>query len=557
MFEYSLIVVGNHAENVTFTMLAVLCFFRVHSSRHRNLAVFLAGLTSGVALTIFLGALVPVALLFATHVGLVGWRKGAREVALAGAGFFLGLVPLALANTMAGGQRGLSFLGAKLGGEGAGFDAARFAGRLGEFFTIHLPRAGQFPDWLGIPGAVPGYLFTAAFVLAYALALPETLRAVVELVRGALGAGAVRADGNAAVPRAALPLLTLYLPLTAVAYALSNLKMGDHAGSAGYRYFLPHFLFSILLIAVVAGRRRGAWRAALLAAAFLPGLFTLELIDPSFSHAGNGADYDGYNMKQNARVLLNTHNAYTHEEVVRLAESYPPVFRERVYYGLGFYEAFKRPPTGERQGALAGDLELSGLIDGYPEERRPDLARGVGTWLWWPHGPDQGPLTPERWALLARWYAEGDPYALLAAEGLVAKWGPLLEGELAAHLELNLGAVSRSHAEQPLPLAAAVARGFGLDCGRLLRRGIRAEIEAVDAARMRLPGDTAGDFYVGLGMGLADGGERPALPARALAWVPAARAEAVLRGFESRLVEIYGSAAAAEVLAGVVTPPGW
>ena len=553
MFEYSLIVVGNHGENVTFTMLAVLAFFRVHSSTHRTAALFLAGLAGGVALAIFLGALVPVALLFATHVGLVGWRRGLREVPVATAGLLLGLVPLLLANALAGGQRGWAFLAAKFGESDAGFDAGLFAQRVGDFFALHLPRAGQFPDWLGLPGAVPGTVFLAAFVAAYALSLPGAVRSVAELVRGGLGGGALAAardEAGGALPRAVLPLLILYLPLTAIAFGFSNLRMGDHAGSAGYRYFLPHFLFAILLIAIAAGRRSGTLRLGLLVAAFAPGLFSLDLIDPSFSRPNLGAHYAGYNMKQNARVLLMPKNGLTVPEIVRLAESYPPIFRARVYYGLGFYEPFGREPIGRH----AEDTILSELFAAYPEERRPDLGRGAGTLLW---STDERPVPAEAWTLLARWHAEGDPSAGWAAEGLCSKWGPLREGELAGHLQLNLGAVSRSHADQDLPLAAAVARGFGLDCGRLLRRGIRSEIEAVDAARKRIPAEVSRDFYFGLGMGLADGGEEPAIPGRSVEWVPKGRGTAVVNGFLSRLAEIYGPGAAPGVLGGIEMPLGW
>ena len=128
LFQYTLLPVGNHAENVTFTMLALWAFLRVHASPRPHLALLLAGFSAGFALSVFLGALIPIALLFALHAGLVGWRRSLRELPLAAGGFLLGLVPLVVANTLAGGARGLSFLSEKFkGSTGAeAFDWASF-----------------------------------------------------------------------------------------------------------------------------------------------------------------------------------------------------------------------------------------------------------------------------------------------------------------------------------------------------------------------------------------------------------------------------------------------
>jgi hypothetical protein len=316
LFQYTLLPIGNHAENVTLTMLALWAFLRVHASPRRGPALFLAGLVSGLALSIFLGALVPVALLFALHAGLVGWRRALREVPLALFGFAAGLVPLFAANTLAGGARGLSFRSEKFKGstEAAAFDWSLFWTRLGDFFTVHLPRASASHDLLGIPGDVADALFLAAAAAAGALALPGALRGLLELARGLVGRGALTAgeaerDSEAAravVGRAALVLVFAYVPLTAVAFALSDLRMGDHAWpleAAGYRYFLPTLLFALLLIALTSARLlRGnaAARAAgvaLLAAAFGAGCFDLALVDLGSPRKGAGAHYAGHNVK--------------------------------------------------------------------------------------------------------------------------------------------------------------------------------------------------------------------------------------------------------------------
>ena len=583
LFQYTLLPVGNHAENVTLTMLAVWAFLRVHRAnggaqggaggawRSSVGGLLLAGLAAGLALSIFLGALVPVVLLIGLHAGLVGWRRALRELPIALAGFAVGLVPLVSANTLAGGARGLSFLTEKFKGstEAEAFDWGAFGDRLELFFTVYLPRAGTSRDFLGVAGDVADLVFLGAFLAAALLSLPAALRGLVELVRGLVGRGALELGGAAALRRAILVPLYVYLPLTGVAFALSDLRMGDHAWpmeSAGYRYFLPHFLFAILLIALTAARL-GSARAlgartlgvSLGGAAVFTGLFVLELVDLDGPAKGAGAHYPGYNVKQTARTLFLPQNELVvqtpdgprvdYATLVEIAESYPPRLREQVYFGFGFYEPYlldlqRFPPA----------LEPSAVLAPYPAWRRPDLARGLGANMR-QRQLSPGELPQSSWDTLARYVAEGEPLRERFAEGLCTRWSPLLAMDTPEHVETNLVLTIRTF-ERVRPLASAVARGFGHDSGRLVALGMPYQIELVRAARQRLPGPLQRPFFVGLGMGLADGAERPAIPERVDAWVPPEHRADVLRGFSDRMTEVFGGDARA-ALERAPVPAAW
>ena len=566
LFQYSLLPAGNHAENVPFAMLAAWAFLRVHGSARPHLGVFLAGLCGGVALTISFAALVPVALLFALHAGLVGLRRSARELPLALAGLALGLAPLFVANTLAGGARGLSFLQAKFqGSAGGSIDWSLIGERLALFFGEYLPRSAAAHDFLGLSGDVADLLFLGAFVAAALLSLPQALRGLAEIARGLFGAGALARGGDGALGRAILVLLYAYLPLTGLAFALSDLRMGDHAWpfeAAGYRYFLPHFLFAILLIALTAARlwsRGGPARAvgaALGAVALASGTFDLALVDLASQQKGVGAHYEGHNVKQTARTLFRPENQLRPDDdadyagIVRIAESYPPPWREQIYFGLGFYEPYRILLH-----AFPPDLEPSLVLAPYPPERHADLARGIGTLM--RHRETAPAELPDAvWQALERYAASAEPLAERVAEGLATRWSPLLASDTATFLDEDLLLLERLRARVPA-LSEAAARGFGLAAGRLARREIPLEERLIEAAFARLARPDVEPFLFGLGMGLADGRERPGIPERIATWVPPEQAGLVLAGRAARLVEVYGEEQAALLLRTAPRPAAW
>jgi len=548
--KYSLLASGNHFENLFFTLFTLLAFVRLHALGRTAARLAAAGFAAGFSIFVFLGAITPVALLFLVHLGLRGWRGTLRDLLVLAPAFAAGIAPLIALNLLAEG-RGLAFLEAKFSGPGSGIDPGLFAARGRAFFAEHLPAAGTYPSFLGVSGRVAGGVFLACFVFAYLFSLPEAWRGAAALARGALGlavpgAGSKREQRLGTLRRSLLVVLVLYLPLTAVAFARSNLVIGGYARPVecgGYRYFLPHFTFAILLIAITSGRllasrllvNRSAG-VALAAAVLATGTFNLALVDPGAPVRNLGAHYEGSNYKQTARALLTKKNELPHGEVVRYAEEFAPVLRERVYEGLGFYGAWEQ--------SLAGGIEAldpAALLERYPSERGSDLARGFGVFLRQPR--IQGPLLPpasrER---LRVWSAQGVGGIEHVVEGLASPWNVVLSSALAGQLEDD----RRLLGELDLALQPSFARGFGCFCGRILRREIPTEAALVAREFAALREELVEAFLFGLGQGLADGADRPSILPSALALAPAQLRRALHAGFDAREREIWGNGRAAQ-----------
>ena len=314
LVKYSLKASGNHYENLFFTLLALWALWRVHAGGHRARRLWAAGAAMGLALTVFLGAIIPVGLLGCVHLGLVGARRALRDLAHLVPGALLGALPLLALNLANDRPRGASFLAAKFGGSGAGFDAGRVATRWVEFFTVHLPDSMTFPRFAGLPGSVAGTVFLALFGVSLAAVAPECARATARLVRGAFGRGARKptSGGLGDLQSFVLVPLVLYLPLTALAYGLSDLRMGGYQPpleDGGYRYYLPTLTFACMLIGVVTARwlarpqRRAAGRLLVLGA-LACAAFDLALVEPSLERAGRGGHYEGHYTKQVSRLLF-------------------------------------------------------------------------------------------------------------------------------------------------------------------------------------------------------------------------------------------------------------
>ena len=79
--------------------------------------VKLGWLTPSLAIFVFFGALIPVGICAAMHLGLRGWRRTLRDVPVGIVGFAIGIAPLVVINGLTS-ARGLGFLGAKFGQAG-------------------------------------------------------------------------------------------------------------------------------------------------------------------------------------------------------------------------------------------------------------------------------------------------------------------------------------------------------------------------------------------------------------------------------------------------------
>ncbi len=533
MLFYSLAASGNHFENLFFTLLALWAFARLETGGGRRVArLWLAGYTAGLAVFVFLGAITPVGLMALAHLGRAGARRAARDLVHAGPAFVLGLLPL-IALNLGTRARGGQFLAAKFAAGAADPDAGRLLDRFVEFFTLHLLPAPTFPDWLGIPGRVADAAFVAAFAAAWLAALPEASRAGWRLARGAILGGAPEIGARQSV----LVVLVLYLPLTALAYALSNLRIGGYSPpivAGGYRYYLPTFLFACLLLAAAAGRGRAVprlrWLGSVAASLALAACaFDLALVDLSFARAGVGPRYEGHYFRQLARTLLGRMQSLSEEQVRAHAEGLPPEFRARVYEGLGFYRAMRTSAGGAAEPADAPRA----FAAGFPAEREIDVLRGVGICL-----REDLLSEPRRAAAEARlraWSAAQPEETGHVLEGLGTGWGFLL----ASRTEEHFAETRRLIAALSDLDRQALSRGHGLSCGRVLRRGIAFEQPWVAGELERLPANERAAWLFGVGLGLADGAETPAVPPGAAELVGPDQASPLLDGLAARLREIH------------------
>jgi hypothetical protein len=425
--------------------------------------------------------------------------------------------------------RGVAFLDAKFTGRGS---VRLWEGFLSTVeFLVNLPRAGVYESWAGLPGALAGYAFFAATVAAYAVLLPDCRRGLRQL----RGAARLEAAPPGAFESMKLLPLMLYLPTITLAYGASNLHIKGYAPPievAGFRYYLPHFLCAVMLIAIAARRLlasppRRAAGIALAGLALGAGLFNLGVADLTLAQTGVGSHYRGYSHDYVARSLLRKINLHSQGEIVQLAAQFGPVQRQNVYRGIGILR------TQELVVLAGGDpasVQLEDVLGGYPDRYHEDLARGAGVFLRPPQGdlPGSGSRSNE---LVLRWIGEDQPFAQYAVEGLCLQKGLPLAYETKRLIDENTRMLAFSEPE----LKPALQRGHGIQCGDLWRRGIARDRELVrqnfaDIAATRFP-----DVCFGFGRGLAEGGEVPELPEDGLRLFDDFGQGHVLNGFAAAL----------------------
>ncbi len=528
LFKYSLMNSGNHFENLFFVLAACVATYRFLRTGGRG-ALFASGFTSGFALFVFLGALIPVGLLAGLAVGVRGAKRALKDLPLALAGFLLGLAPLIAVNA-ATGARGLGFLHAKFAE-----DDERAAGsvleRAGEFLTRHLFDSPVYEPLAGIPGPVLGALFLAAFLVAWFASAPGALRGVLGLFRGlAQGADGERERFEAA---RLVPLL-LYLPLAALAYGVSNFRIGGHGPPivvAGYRYFLPHLLFAVLLVAIVAaawierGGARRAFGAALVGVPLLCGTANLGIVDWSFSKPGLGAHYAGSNLAQVGRALIAGRNALTDDEIRAHVARFPPLLRRRVVTSIGFNRGALAIETAKERAGAAWRVDVAALVAGWPAEDAPELARGLGVAVRFSCGGSPSGVA-EVVRVLGAALDDAPELGRFVAEGACLPPGTEPLESKTAQL-LGTDAALRDAADARL--RPHVLRGIGLFVGRLVGRDIASERPRLDEWLRASAGEP--DFFEGFGRGLADGGDAPFSPRRLASRLAREDELATWRGF--------------------------
>jgi hypothetical protein len=530
LVKYSLFASGNHFENLFFSLLATLCFYRLHTAGgRRGPRLALAGATAGLALFVFLGALLPIGLCVLAHVAVRGARGTLRDLAVGLPAFLVGAAPLLWLNLSTGG-RGLGFLRAKFGlvekSEAALAKAAAappgkgIPERLADFFGRHLPDAPTSEGLAGIDGSWFDALFLVAFLVAWATFLPDAVRGARALLLG-LADWRPEAQRSREEERARFrgllgaPLVAL-LPLTGLAYALSDLRMGadeytETFAFSGYRYFNWHLLVALILVAGAASRhaargRRGlaALLVALPAVAFLP---DLALPDWGGGVRDHGLRYAGPRHGQIARALLGGRNANTREENVAVLDAFPLRQRREIYEGVGFCESQLR---FVREDPLVPVVPLEPLLGAWDEPYHDDIARGVGRALRqvFEFQPDRDRVRP----LLAA-HPEGSPRWRAVHEGFFEPWSYTVVSRTRDLLERNhqlFLMLEDTEAEAP------ASRGHGIVCGQLARRGIAEDLALVDEVRLRVKPVRRRSFYHGFGFGFARQARDAVFPAALL-----------------------------------------
>lgn len=544
--KYSLMASGNHFENLFYTSAALLAFHRMHERGVTARRLALTAFACGFAIFVFLGALIPVGLLAGVHLGLRGLRRSARDLAVAAPAFFVGLLPLIVLNLSTGGRAAV-FLEYSFANE-RGHPLPVTFERIGAFLTRDLFAAAGFEDWGPLPAWLPAGAFLAAFLAVWCARLPRATRALARLA-GGLGRG--QRDEREAFRLARWIPLVAYLPLTAIAYGVSELRNGGLAWPivvGGYRYFLPHFLFAILLIAAVAsewieagGIRRIAGRV-LAGAALASGAWNLAYVDLGSTAGGIGTHYVGWNLVQSARGLLAPQNHLSTADVVRIADGLPPVLRRHAYTGIGFVRGGMQFSRRKRFGRPAeAFLDLDRLYEGLPADTRLDVLRGAGRYLGFEAKLRADPVALVRANLEALVAAGRRAEAERVAEGVAT---PQDFPVSSVYVPRVLARSRRQAVSLAPPLSGALARGIGLCCGRLVARGIPADLHRVHQLLVSLPQPLLVPFARGLGAGLADAREQPRWPAalaeRIFLGPHAALLPEVARGLGGGLGHLFG-----------------
>lgn len=511
LLKYSVMASGNHFETIAFTALALAAWVRAARANATPGALAAFGFACGFALFVFLGALTPVALLLLALWGVRGARQTLRDLPALAAGFAFGVAPLVALNWIAG-ARGLEFLGAKFGGSESGFELARTLERLDQFLFGHLHSATQFRDFGALSGSTARSGFLIAFAVAYLVLLAPALRAAWAMARRALGSSTTAAPA----PRDALAaIVCAYLPLTALAFSLSSLKITPRAppmDAEGYRYFNTHLFLACAALPLAAQRllARGPWGArVLLVFALVPSINNLALVDWRFDHVNVGAHYDGYKLRQVATQLLTPRNGFTPAQVTQMIESHPPEQRTWLYQGVGRALAAQRYLASR-----GGEFELWSALADYPAPRRTDIARGFGTFF--RHlSRVRSELDPRFFRSVLEPNEVDASLRTAAVAGLAQDW----EVPMARELERDVSESVALLESLPAEHRPALARGLGSVCAQMTLRGLEIDRKLVAQALAALPEELVASFNAGFGAGLAEAVRRGLGPDDPASWL--------------------------------------
>jgi hypothetical protein len=264
--------------------------------------------------------------------------------------------------------------------------------RVAAFLGGRLVESGMFEPALGLSRVAWGFVFVAAFAVAFFASIPSVSRAVASLFTGAFHAQGANGREEGAFERAKLLPFVLYVPLAGLAFGLSDMRIGGYVNNmeaGGYRYYRPTLLFAIGLGAVWTARswqRGGAARAAAVVLGgtyFLCGATSLLIPDWTLREVGNGWRYEGFNYAQMSRGLVSAKNQLSKDEIIYRVRQWPPDVQQRVIRGIGFNLGYKHVDKAFPERGVYHTLEVEKVLAGFPAEWRMLLASGVGTAVRW------------------------------------------------------------------------------------------------------------------------------------------------------------------------------
>jgi hypothetical protein len=552
--KYSMLAKGNHFENLFFQLACVWIFLRIHDSARKTGWILAFGATAGFAVFFYFGSLVMVALLALTHLFVRGIKRGLLDYAIALPAFAAGISPLVWVQLHSASRPG-GFLEAKF------FDSpprlGGFLGRIGRFLTDYLPRAGVFEDVGPLPARIAEAVFLGAFLVAWLTVVVELVRSLRETRhtdRGGMPAEDARFQALRYLP------FVLYLPIVTLVVGTSTFEFKEYQPPVEvgqFRYLVPHFTFATMLLGIAvtihwrsSARARKVVGAALAAAALSTCAFTLPIVDWSFARPGLGAAYDGYLLRYYANVVLRDtwadpttgRRTWDHARVTRQLGEFDAIERHELWFSVGHHaasaqtmdiKAAKTPPA----------LDLAAICAPYPADSHADLARGAGSCL--RELAERGPA--ERNVVttaLARLVETDDPLAGWVVEGMCLNF----EFPLARVTEKQVGKSAALEPLLPVELRAAWRRGQGIECGRLIARGIPSDLAVVRGVAAGIREEDREEFWLGVGIGLARDGATGGPSGVLEKEIPAERRAIVSTGFGAGMRHGLGSDACARLL---------
>lgn len=492
LLVYSVLVKGNHFEGLTLQLGCTWLWVRGYQSSHPGRWWRGAALLAGLSVFVYSGSLIWIALLAMAHAAGRASRRGVIELLRGSLPFLIGLLPLAwIGGTTGKPQRLIRSYFRE-------FDpAARF-----ERFCLEiLPESAGFSDL----GSIPGGLVSAAWMC---LALVTWL-AVAWL--GARRILARRREQQASpLPNpqlqdlALLPILG-YFPVFVLVFLCTTFEFDAYSGPVAlgqYRYLVPHFAFSCLLLGYLAeaapklrsaaGRLCGSflvWCPILIGA-----IFGLGRVDWSFEDVDAGLRYAGYDYADAVRPLLRQEErdpstgrvSWDLERVRRELNEFEGEDRERVAFGLG--RGFAQAQALERREKGSKRLDLRRILDPLPAELRVHGARGVGAAIM------MEPSLKQSLAKILEQVQESDPeHARHVVEGLTSA----KRGALSNTTERVLLESQKQRAHIPSNLRRDWRRGQGFFCGMVLGRGLERDEVQVRSFLRRTP-ENRGVFWAGV-----------------------------------------------------------